>query len=64
MMYVYMHSMSVDCFGKVVLCVVVFFQDDRKTALIHAASKGHQSVVEVLLAAGADINMKDEVSTL
>ena len=31
-----------------------------KSALIQAAIKGHQSVVEVLLAAGADINKQDK----
>ena len=48
---------------KIALCVVVFLQEGI-TALIWAAYRGHQAIVEMLLAAGANTDMQDEVSTL
>lgn len=42
------------------VCVCVCLQSGR-TALLAAAEAGHAAVVEALLAAGADANVKDEV---
>ena len=33
------------------------------TALHRAASNGHTNIVDVLVKSGADVNMKDEVSS-
>ena len=46
-----------------VVCDVFYiFQQDGATALIEAARNGHLAVVETLLTAGADFNLRDEVS--
>jgi ankyrin repeat protein len=45
---------------KIALCVVVFLQEGI-TALILAASRGHKSVVDELLAAETDIDKQNEV---
>jgi ankyrin repeat protein len=38
--------------------------DNGETALIVAAEKGHDAIVKQLLAAGADINIRNEVKVI
>ena len=63
MYMIYVHNYHAEAISEVVLCVVVFLQDGH-TALMIAADEGHESIVERLLAAGANIDLQDQVSTL
>ena len=45
------------------LCIIMCSYKYGRTALMNAALRGHLEVVSVLLAAGCDPNLQDEVST-
>ena len=44
--------------------IVIDVMQNGNTPLHLACISGHRSVVEILLAGGADVNTKDKVSTL
>ena len=41
--------------------ILIFLQDSKKSALHHACSKELFTIVDMLLAAGANIHLKDKV---
>ena len=60
---VYLYSRSFDAVVTCNIVVNIGCVQGGRTALHDAARSGHRSIVEVLVAAGADVATADEVSS-